>query len=38
MPLTLDRFRLTETELKSWAERIVRLRSDIDARAKDIEQ
>ena len=32
-PLSLDRFRLTEDELKSWAERLSRLRASITERA-----
>ena len=35
-PLTLDRFRLPEAELKSWAERVVRIRADIEVRVKEI--
>jgi len=33
-PLSLDRYRLSEEELKAWAQRLVRLRAEIDQRAK----
>ena len=35
-PLSLDRFRLTEDELKSWAERLSRLRASITERANSL--
>lgn len=32
-PLSLDRFRLSEEELREWAERLTRLRAEIEGRA-----
>lgn len=33
-PLSLTRFRLTEEQLRSWAERLTRMRAEVEARAK----
>ena len=33
-PLSLDRFRLSEEELKEWAERITKIRAGIETKAK----
>jgi len=37
-PLTLDRFRLTTPELKTWAERMTKIRADITAKASRLKQ